>query len=129
MSANNSVIVEVDSLYQGKTQIGSEIYALWKYNILMRNNHINKIQVVGRYWKIVEANGLIREVSGDGVIGERPVINPGKSFYYSSYANLKASSGIMYGKYKVVDLVENAMFEVAIPAFSLDSPEEKILSN
>lgn len=123
------VIVEVDTLYQGKTQIGSEIFEAWKYNVVVKNNSSNKIQVIGRYWKIVDSTGFVREVSGDDVVGERPKIDSGKSFYYSSYANLKTSSGLMYGKYTVCDLKENTVFEVKIPMFSLDSPEEEVCLN
>jgi|GEM_PF-2722471 len=123
------VVVEVDVIYQGKTQIGSETFDAWKYNILVKNNSSNKIQVIGRYWKIVDSKGFVREVSGNDVVGERPKIDSGKSFYYSSYANLKTSSGLMYGRYTVCDLKENTVFDVKIPMFSLDSPEEKVFLN
>lgn len=123
------VVVEVNAIYQGKIQIGSETFDAWKYNILVKNNSSNKIQVIGRYWNIVDSKGFMREISGDDVVGERPKIDSGKSFYYSSYANLKTSSGLMYGKYTVCDLKENTVFEVKIPMFSLDSPEEEVFLN
>ena len=58
---------------------------------------------------------------GPGVVGETPVIQPGTSFSYTSGCPLRTPSGIMVGSYQMTD-EGGELFNVAIPAFSLDSP-------
>ena len=53
--------------------------------------------------------------------GQTPVIAPGKSFHYTSGCPLKTPQGIMVGSYQMTDDA-GELFDVAIPAFSLDSP-------
>jgi len=62
-------------------------------------------------------------VRGAGVIGEEPWIEPGETFEYSSGCPLKTKSGIMQGSYGMVR-EDGSMFDAAIPAFSLDLPDE-----
>jgi len=126
---NKKITVDVDAKYQGKTNAGVEIFNAWKYNILVQNKGSSIVQIVGRYWNIVDSNGFVKEVFGDDVVGKQPIIDPGKSFYYSSYTNLRTVSGIMHGKYRLLDLESNNNFDVIIPAFSLDLPEIKSLAN
>jgi ApaG protein len=54
-------------------------------------------------------------------VGEQPVIVPGGSFSYTSGCPLSTPSGIMVGSYQMED-ESGALFDVAIPAFSLDCP-------
>ena len=77
-----------------------------------------------RAWEITDENGRREEVRGAGVVGEQPVLEPGERFEYTSGCPLGTPSGLMVGTYfMVADSGEN--FEVAIPAFSLDSPYAK----
>ena len=60
---------------------------------------------------------------GEGVVGEQPVLEPGDSFEYTSGTPLPTPSGIMVGTYQMeTDTGES--FDIAIPAFSLDSPHQ-----
>jgi ApaG protein len=54
-------------------------------------------------------------------VGETPVIQPGNSFSYTSGCPLRTPSGIMAGSYQMAD-AKGQLFDVEIPAFSLDSP-------
>jgi ApaG protein len=72
-------------------------------------------------WRITDALGHTEEVRGPGVIGQTPVIQPGESFNYTSGCPLKTPQGIMVGSYQMTDET-GTLFDVAIPAFSLDSP-------
>ena len=62
-------------------------------------------------------------MAGDGVVGEQPVIRPGEGFEYTSGAPLATPSGLMVGAYGM-ETTEGELFDVDIPAFSLDSPHE-----
>ena len=43
------------------------------------NQGNEKVQLVNRYWKIIDANGTLQEVRGRGVVGEQPVLNREKN--------------------------------------------------
>ena len=97
---------------------------LWAYQVTIENHGEAPVQLLSRYWRITDAYGRVREVRGDGVIGEQPVINPGCSFQYTSGAPLETASGLMTGKYQMRDSAGEG-FEVAIPAFALVSPYDR----
>lgn len=92
----------------------------WAYTIGIANNGEVTVQLKTRYWHITDAFGRIQEVRGAGVVGEEPVIAPGKSFEYTSGVPLQTPSGIMAGRYGMVTEA-GERFEIDIPAFSLDS--------
>ena len=78
---------------------------------------------MSRYWHITDGVGNVEEVRGPGVVGEQPELNPGDSFQYTSGCPLSTPSGIMVGHYTLRQ-ADGRLFEVAIPAFSLDIPGE-----
>ena len=80
--------------------------------------------MISRHWKIFDSNGSHREVKGEGVVGEQPVLEPGDEFEYTSGTPLKTNSGIMSGSYQMQDL-QGKIFDVNIPPFSLDIPDQK----
>ena len=87
----------------------------------IENKGEQTVQLLTRYWRIVDASGRAQEVRGPGVVGEQPVLRPGESFEYTSGTPLPTPSGFMVGSYQMTTL-DGSHFEVAIPAFSLDSP-------
>ena len=99
----------------------SENSYLWAYTVKIKNNSTDTIKLVSRHWKIFDSNGSFREVKGKGVVGEQPIIQPGDEFEYTSGTPLKTSSGLMHGSYQMEDF-NGESFEVSIPPFSLDVP-------
>lgn len=95
----------------------------WAYTIEIANMGPRTVQLVARHWIITDAEGRTEEVKGLGVVGEQPVLNPGESFRYTSGCPLTTPSGIMAGSYRMVDEL-GAAFDIVIPTFSLDSPEQ-----
>ena len=73
-------------------------------------------------------NGKVLNVSGEGVVGEFPLIKPGESFEYTSGTPLKTNNGIMQGFY-LVSQENGEELKIDIPTFSLDSPYNKIKLN
>jgi ApaG protein len=63
-------------------------------------------------------------VHGAGVVGEQPLLEPGESFEYTSGTPLDTPSGFMVGAYHMLVPSSGENFDVAIPAFSLDSPHQ-----
>ena len=96
---------------------------VWAYQIRIENLGSETVQLRSRLWRIIDALGRKRETGGVGVVGEQPVLRPGESFDYESGAPLSTPSGIMTGIYRM-ETAAGEEFEVAIPAFSLDSPHQ-----
>ena len=67
--------------------------------------------------------GRVQEVRGGGVVGEQPVLPPGKAFEYTSGTPLTTPSGIMVGSFGM-EAEGGERFDINVPAFSLDSPHE-----
>ena len=99
------------------------------YTITISNAGDVPVQLLSRHWLITDARNRVEEVRGEGVVGEQPVIGPGKSFRYTSGATLATPVGCMEGSYHMVvceareaDPESAPGFEVPIPAFSLHTP-------
>ena len=96
----------------------------WAYTIDISNEGSETVQLRSRHWRITDAEGRTEEVRGPGVVGETPVLKPGTNFRYTSGCPLETPSGIMVGSYQMTT-EGGQLFNVAIPAFSLDSPHAK----
>lgn len=93
---------------------------VWAYTVKIENKGQVTVQLRTRHWKITDAYGRVQEVHGPGVVGEQPTLRPGESFEYTSGTPLATPSGIMAGSYSMQG-EDGSLFDVAIPAFSLDS--------
>ena len=71
---------------------------------------------------IQEASGELREVEGEGVIGQQPIIGPGEDHEYTSFCNLCSEMGKMWGTYLMQRRDDDSLFEVAIPEFRMIAP-------
>ncbi|AIC25746.1 protein ApaG [Rhizobium etli bv. mimosae str. IE4771] len=94
---------------------------VWGYRIVISNNSGVAVRLVNRYWNITDQNGQVDEVTGPGIVGEQPRLSPGDTYEYSSGCPLDTPSGLMFGHYQM-ETDEGELFDVDIPAFSLDSP-------
>src|SRR5882672_10609169 len=103
-------------------------YFFWAYTIDIANRGLETVTLRTRHWRITDALGRLQEVKGPGVIGEQPKLKPGDSFEYTSGTPLSTPSGIMVGTYQM-ESDRGEMFDVRIPAFSLDSPHQKVNMN
>jgi len=102
---------------------------VWSYEITIQNRSPETVQLLARYWRITDETGATQEVRGPGVVGETPVIAPGESFTYASACPLTTPSGMMHGAYQMRRLRDNQSFEIAVPAFPLESPHATRLAN
>ena len=101
---------------------------VWAYQIKIENAGQETVTLRNRYWKITDAFGRVQEVKGSGVVGEQPTLAPGEVFEYTSGTPLATPSGIMVGAYEM-ETPTGEMFDVAVPAFSLDSPHQVMALN
>jgi ApaG protein len=116
------VLVRVEPRYSPAHSAPEEGRFFWAYTIEILNLSAHAIQLVSRRWQITDENGLTQNVRGAGVVGKQPVLQPGESFTYTSSAPLAAPSGVMVGAYSITRLDTHEMFDIAVPAFPLDSP-------
>jgi ApaG protein len=96
----------------------------WAYTVEISNEGSETVQLRSRHWRITDGNGRTEEVRGPGVVGKTPVLKPGESFRYTSGCPLGTPSGIMVGTYQMTRS-DGTLFNVEIPAFSLDSPHTR----
>ena len=113
--------IRVEPRYMEEQSSPEDSHFVWSYAVEISNDGSETVQLKSRIWRITDALGRTEEVRGPGVVGQTPTIPPGKSFHYSSGCPLKTPQGIMVGSYQMTDEA-GKLFDVAIPAFSLDSP-------
>ena len=98
---------------------GDSVYG-FSYTVTVTNTGQVTAQLISRHWEIVDANGLVQEVKGLGVVGHQPMLKPGESFQYSSGSRLRTPTGAMHGTYFCV-AEDGERFEALIPMFVLDA--------
>lgn len=116
-----SIRVRVRPEYLEAQSAPDEGRYFWSYTVEILNEGSETVQLRSRYWRITDANGHVEEVRGPGVVGQTPVLGPGETFEYTSGCPLRTTSGIMVGSYQMAK-TNGALIDIAIPAFSLDSP-------
>lgn len=116
------VSVTVETFYQPNQSNPVNSEFLFAYRITIENLSTMPVQLISRHWHIVDSNGTEREVEGEGVVGQQPIIQPGENYQYVSAANLRSDIGKMYGTYQMVNLYNKKSFEVTIPEFQLIAP-------
>ena len=94
---------------------------IFAYTITIRNIGEVPAQLVSRHWIITDGNNEIQEVRDLGVVGKQPLLQPGKSFQYTSGSSLTTPIGTMKGTYQMV-AEDGTHFEAEIPEFVLATP-------
>ena len=122
------IAVSVEPSYlEARSSPGSSQY-FWAYRVIIENQGRETVQLLNRHWMITNARGELTEVKGAGVVGEQPVLKPGESYEYTSGAPLNTPSGMMGGTYQM-ESESGEQFNVEIPTFSLDRPNQGVLLN
>lgn len=94
---------------------------VFSYTIHIRNSGRVPARLLARRWVITDANGKVKEIEGEGVVGQQPRLRPGEDFEYTSGAVLETSLGTMQGSYAML-ADDGTRFEAPIPAFTLSTP-------
>lgn len=120
-AVTHNIEVEVEPFYLEEQSDPEEGRYIWAHRVTIDNRSDGWVQLLSRYWHITDGAGHVEEVSGAGVVGEQPELKPGDSYQYTSGCPLSTPSGIMVGHYTMRN-DRDEMFDIAIPAFSLDMP-------
>jgi ApaG protein len=94
---------------------------VFAYTINIANTGTVAAQLISRHWVITDAENVIQEVKGLGVVGEQPLLQPGESFEYTSGTAMATPVGTMHGSYQMV-AEDGNKFEAEIPPFTLSMP-------
>ena len=116
------VKVSVETIYQPEYSNPANEHFMFAYKVNIENLTEYSVQLLNRHWQIFDSNGAHREVDGEGVVGQQPVIEPGDNHEYVSGCNLKTDVGSMKGHYEMKRIVDEERFQVTIPEFYLIAP-------
>jgi ApaG protein len=116
------VKVTVLTEYQPEYSSPVQSHYVFTYKISIENCGEYTVQLLRRHWHIYDANGTVKEVEGEGVVGQQPVLEPGETHEYVSGCNLKTSIGKMKGTYLMERIVDGKTFRVRIPEFVMVVP-------
>lgn len=118
----DGIKITVDTLYQPEYSNPEGEHFMYAYQIRIENLSDYSIQLLRRQWIIFDSNGTHREVEGEGVVGQQPLIGPGENHEYVSGCNLRTEMGTMKGHYQMRRLIDGKLFDVNIPQFQLFCP-------
>jgi len=120
-SERNSIKVDVETRYvvaQSEPEANRYVFA---YTITIVNQGEIAARLLNRHWIITDADGKTQEVRGEGVVGQRPYLQPGEHFQYTSGTIIGTPVGSMGGSYEMLN-DEGIRFEAPIAPFSLAVP-------
>jgi ApaG protein len=118
----NDVRVVVETFYKSIHQPQPNGENIFAYRITIENYSDYTIQLLRRHWQIFDSNGQVREVEGEGIVGEQPIIQPHEFHQYTSFCNLRSDLGKMKGHYTMLRHADNRIFQVEIPEFMMMAP-------
>jgi len=120
-ATTRGIRVDVSSEYLPERSSISERQWAFAYTVRIANEGARTAQLVSRHWIITDANGLVQEVRGAGVVGAQPKLGPGEEFEYTSWCMLNTPSGLMHGTYQMV-ADDGSKFDAEIAPFNLGLP-------
>ena len=119
---SEGVSIEVETFYQPDYSNPAKKEYLFAYRITIKNHNNFPVQLISRYWNIFDSDGTKKEVEGEGVVGNQPVILPSETYQYISSCLLHTEIGRMKGAYLMQNLHSKKMLNVTIPTFMLQAP-------
>lgn len=118
----SGIKITVNTNFEGTFYKNYKINFAFGYVITIENQSKDSVQLNARHWIISDALNDEEIVSGEGVIGLKPVLQPGESHTYTSGCLLTSPFGAMKGYYSMVNFTTTKKFNVAIPSFKLSAP-------
>ena len=117
----NGIKISVETYYQARYSKPVEMQYIFAYRIRIENLTSETVQLLRRRWRVVESTGEVREIEGDGVVGQQPVLGPGDRHEYVSWVHLATGIGAMEGTYLMQREAGAHHFEVRVPRFQLQA--------
>lgn len=121
-ATTRGIKISVETEYQPAYSSPTQFHYVFTYRITIENLSDQTIQLINRHWYIHDANREVKQVEGEGVVGQQPILEPGESHNYVSGCNLKSGMGKMYGTYTLERIMDGKKFSVKIPEFTMVVP-------
>ncbi len=116
------VLVKVNTAYREDLSTITDGVYYFNYHIIIENQNNYPVQLVHRDWFIYDSLFPAAHVSGEGVIGQQPILEAGEIFSYASGCELRSEIGAMSGFYTFVHAETQETIRVDIPTFQLIYP-------
>jgi len=121
-TVTHNIEISVEANYWQPQSLPRENHYFFVYFITIKNRSDFAVQLKRRHWDIFDSCGDKREVDGEGVVGETPVLEPGQIFEYNSGCNLSSEIGFMSGYYTFLKVLTGEEIKAVIPKFDLIVP-------
>lgn len=118
----NGIKVSVETKYEPSFSRPMSNEFFFAYTITIENKSDYVVQLLSRHWLIHDSNGDLREVQGEGVVGNQPILQPNDIYSYSSGCPLNSDIGLMHGSYTMNRQIDDFRFDVEIPEFLMVLP-------
>ena len=116
------IVIKVKTWFRDDLSTDTSSSFIHNYQIRIINKMQSPVQLISREWNVRHLIHGGSHVSGEGVIGQQPILLPNESFEYISGCELISSIGSMKGKFHFKNLDSNTLFEVEIPQFFMFYP-------
>ncbi len=114
----NNICISVQPEYVPSEEATEGQKFLFLYRIEIKNLGTQTIQLLSRYWLIINGEGTQDEIAGAGVVGYTPILKSGDSFIYTSYCPLDTNWGTMEGHFTFIN-EDKIIFDAKIDRFYL----------
>jgi len=114
--------VTIQTSFEGTFFKNYKMHYAFGYTITIENQSKDTVQLISRHWDVFDSLKELESIDGEGVIGKKPVIKPGKFHTYSSGCLLASPIGAMKGHYSMMNLASEENIEVEVPTFKLAAP-------
>lgn len=114
--------ISVQTSFEGTFFKNYKMHYAFGYTITIENQSKDPVQLTSRHWNIYDSLNDMETLDGEGVIGKKPVIQPGESHTYNSGCLLTSTIGAMRGFYNMVNFSTSEKFRVYIPTFKFSAP-------
>ncbi|PWH86491.1 Co2+/Mg2+ efflux protein ApaG [Brumimicrobium oceani] len=124
VAITKGIKITVNTLFRSDlTKLEKHLY-FYNYSIKIENLSNNRVQLISRYWRIIDSLAPTRIIEGKGVIGEQPTLEPGETHLYTSGCDLSSGLGYMEGYYNFNTINDQGeitnSFKVNVPRFTLE---------
>jgi ApaG protein len=113
------VKISVESIFRKDLSNAENGIYFFNYRVEIENTNDFDIQLMSRYWYIFDSLNTAREVEGDGVVGEQPILKPGQKHVYVSGCDIHSEIGYMHGFFTFIEMNSLEEFRANIPKFEL----------
>lgn len=96
VNLNHQIFVSATPVHQ-KNHVVVGANHVFSYTITIHNQSSEEVQLISRHWFITDGVLGMREVEGEGVVGQQPVLTPGDTFTYESWCPISEDFGSMSG--------------------------------